>query len=115
MAQNVLILERNPIIAQDIHETVLGVLPNAQVKMADAIEDAVTVLANQEDWAWVVLDCKAEELENPDLKAALAQRVRHPVVIHDPIPLDGAEHWIFLEPPFTTTSLENALAATVPT
>lgn len=109
MQQHVLVLQRDPVVAADISEIALGLMPQATVHLTETVADACSVLARTPGWIWAVLDGSSEELTLPDLRDALSHHGTLTVALG--APFGGADYadWVFLDPPFTTEGLTGAL------
>ncbi|KGB81416.1 hypothetical protein JT55_13400 [Rhodovulum sp. NI22] len=111
MCLNVLVLESDPFIAEDIREIVTALEPRAEVHLTESVGHAITLLDQAENWIWAVIDCRSYQLTDPALRVALDQRNLTPVVLNDAAAEARCGGWVFLNKPFSTASLEDALRA----
>lgn len=114
MKNNVLIYVRDGLIEDDIIATVQDVLDNASIRVADSVEAVRTTLESYKGWAWAVVDVPSEVLGREDLRAAFAQNDALPVVLAPKVDDPAVADWVFLDPPFTTDMLREALERTRP-
>ncbi len=114
MSNQVMLFISDPIVESDVQETVLEVLPDADVHRVEDLTVACDMLAKHKGWAWAVLDVPLETLRAPELQAALKDNLALPVVLSEELDDPGMKDWIFLDPPFSSDMLGDALRRTAP-
>lgn len=114
MKKNVLVYVPNGLIEEDVIATVQEVHEGADVKIVENIDAVCETLGQHRGWAWAVLDASPEELGRDDLREALLRNEALPVVLGQRIEDPKIADWVFLDPPFTTEMLREALGRTRP-
>ncbi|MEW9921483.1 hypothetical protein AB2B41_17880 [Marimonas sp. MJW-29] len=114
MKKNVLVYVPNGLIEDDVVATVREVHKGAEVKLVENIDAVCKTLSEHRGWAWAVLDAEPEELERADLREALVRNEALPVVLSQRIEDPAISDWVFLDPPFSTEMLRDALDKTRP-
>ncbi|MEL6644864.1 MAG: hypothetical protein AAFQ79_13100 [Pseudomonadota bacterium] len=110
MLHSITILERDPVIAQDIGETLAELFPGVTVSLFSTLRDLCDALIMRaEDAGLAVLHGTSDELRDPELARLTALKRIRVVAIQSPTPEAATEGWIFLPPPFTTPDLKAAL------
>ena len=94
------VLTPDPVVGEDIRETVREVLPEARVRLSATIEDACTALLDATgDVIVTVLHATASELRCPELRRLLDMRKARVCAIHTPIMDEEPLDWIYVPPP----------------
>ncbi|QUJ77046.1 hypothetical protein KDD17_03145 [Sulfitobacter albidus] len=119
MKKHVLVFISDPILRDDVIETVNEVHPQAQIEIAEDYDQACERLHALDGWAWAIIN---PELDRAPIDAslkglgfAMQARAALPVVLSAPVRDTDTQNWIFLEPPFNTPMLRDALLQTLPT
>lgn len=114
MCAQILIFERDPVIAQDIKETVLGLWPEARTQLAGSVGEASAFLQDAAEWTWAILHGSLEELRNLALLGGGSLASTTTIAIHSRIAEEPFANWVFVPPPFTSPELEAALRSRFP-
>lgn len=110
MLQTITILERDPVIAQDIGETLAELFPGVTVSLFLTLRDLCDALITRaEDAGLAILHGTTDELSDPELARLTSLRHMRVVAIQNPTTAANTRGWIFLPPPFTTPDLKAAL------
>ena len=109
MIANVLVVQRDPLIAQDIEDIVTGFAPHAVVHRVRDVAQALPLLDHLQQWAWAILDVRSDELGNAQFRAAMKARALRPIFLSGITPVDPEPDWIMLPSPFTNSSMLQAL------
>lgn len=114
MNNNVLVHVSNGIVESDVIATIREVLSNAHIQVVNTVEAACETLRQYDGWAWAVLDMDEQALGSDELRQALAEKQALPVVLAPPLQDPQVSDWVFIDPPFTTHMLQEALRRTAP-
>lgn len=110
MLSHVTILERDPVVAQDIGTTVVDMFPGVPTTFATSISKTCdNILARHDYLGLAIVRATRAELETPILIDALRQTRSRILAISQPMQDAAYVDWSFLAPPFTTPDLEAAL------
>ncbi|MEL6516689.1 MAG: hypothetical protein AAFQ39_03155 [Pseudomonadota bacterium] len=107
--QHITILERDPIIAEDIRDTMAALFPDAVIDVHDELRafcDALAARAAPNGLA--IVHATTGELRDPELARILTARDVRTVAIRAPLADAAFANWVFLTPPFTTPDLQAA-------
>lgn len=103
-------LERDPVIAQDISETILELHEQPQIILAKSVPEMCdAILLQPENGGYAILDVTSDQMQDPRLVALLQGRQVRTIVLHEPLPNADRPEWTFLPPPFSTAQLQQAL------
>ena len=114
MNDNVLICVSNDIVAEDVVAIVQEAHPSPQIHQVTNIDEVCATLHRHSGWAWAVLEVSSQELARADLREALRLNKALPVVLSPRLDDPEVSSWVFLDPPFNSTMLREALARTCP-
>lgn len=114
MIYNVLVYVPDGLVEDDVVATVQEVLDRPKVRIVHDLEAACATLGVHKDWAWAVIQVPADQLQCEDLRQAFRQNKALPVVLSEQIDDPEISDWVFLEPPFDTEMLREALEKTRP-
>lgn len=103
------VLTPDPVVGEDIRETVREVLPKARVRLSTTVDEACAALDETTGDVVTVLHATASELRHPELRRLLEMRNARVCAIHAPIMSEVSLDWVYVPPPFTTPELSSAL------
>jgi len=103
------VLTPDPVVGEDIRETVREVLPDARIRLSTTIDDVCAALQHATGNVVTVLHATASELRCPELRRLIDVRKARVCAIHAPITDEDPLDWVFVPPPFTTPELSSAL------
>ena len=116
MERRITIWERDPVVAEDIAETVASTLTDADVAQVVSLEEAAARVGGRAAGSAIaILHGTRDELCDRRLLAALSAARTRVIAIHRPLPCAAARDWIFLPPPFTDEALRTALGRALAT
>lgn len=103
------VLTPDPVVGEDIRETVREVLPGARVRLSTTFDEVCAALHDATGDIVTVLHAPTSELRHPELRRLLDMRKARVCAIHAPITSEVSLDWVYVPPPFTTPELSSAL------
>ena len=118
LEQQFTVLERDPVIAQDISETILELHQDPRIVLATTVPETCDAIMGQADnGGYAILNLTSDQMQDQRLIEVLRGRQVRTIVLHQPLTETPHADWTFLPPPFSTAQLQFALrqAAQAPT
>lgn len=110
LKQHFIVFERDPVIAQDISETILELHEQPMIVVTRSMSEMVSAINGQaQDGGYAILDLTSDQIKDQRLIDLLRGRQMRTIVLHARLPGAPATEWTFLPPPFSTAQLQQAL------
>ncbi|MFV2053484.1 hypothetical protein [Aliiroseovarius sp. YM-037] len=109
-----LVLESNPLVAEDLAEALRTGCEGCVVAVAASIEEATDLLAKTKDLTAAFLRAPFDALKDSGLPQRITELGAQLVVFDDTGLCEDVQGWIMLPTPFTNDMIEQALARIAP-
>lgn len=109
-----LVLESNPLVAEDLAEALRTGSGGGVVAITTSIEEAADLLSKTKVLTAAFLRAPLDALKESGLPQRIVELGAQPVVFDDTGLCEGVQGWIMLPTPFTNDMIEQALARITP-
>ncbi len=110
LEQHFIVFQRDPIIAQDISETILELHEQPKIVVTRSVAEMLSAVeGGPPTGGYAILDLTADQIRDQRLIDLLRGRQVRTIVLHAPLVEGSGLNWTFLPPPFSTAQLQHAL------